>query len=517
MLFADPEFAGKDFYVEASLCDDRLHNYSDAFLTFTESGTLIRRFDQNEFGYQQSSYGLGDRASSLIVYNKALISGLYGAELTDVGRSRGWTRWLDGGTCEFTRQFFPIPLPQTSACYNLTRGWNREWLLLHGAFKPDRVVKVILYNENNCKGEAIAFPDPIIDRRTFKLQDYHWENRPLSIAVILADPTAPKVAAAVQWVPEPPAWEEKNRKRTGSPVLSYWTSDSDPDACRKACSAEGYCKSYSFAPFAKMTAVETGTFAKPEPHHCVLNRDVPRLEREDGNVSGVKSYTGATTLRFEKPTLNGELIRACSEGKECDKMAALPYCQAQGLAWVESAHWVGRGHFDQIICTNIVRAEAGPPGSPGAPVSAGPAAVLPSGVSVGLARCEQYAKVAVQQQKDNVALQCGFQGPEWSDDYQRHHDWCAEVEAQESGAGTKLRELALDACRKAQDRPTQCDAYAKSALQDQQDNLAWGCGYEGPAWSSDHAWHYNWCMQVNAAQSDAGSAVRKEALNQCKK
>jgi len=189
----------------------------------------------------------------------------------------------------------------------------------------------------------------------------------------------------------------------------------------------------------------------------------------------------------------------------------------QGLARAESARCAGRGQYDQIWCTNVVRADVTPPGAPGPAVASGPTAVPATGVPSSLARCERYADTAVQQHQRNVALKCGWGEPEWSDDRQRHYDWCAAVPAEQSEAGTQKREQMLAACRQTKDRPTQCDTYAQSAIRDQQENLDRGCGLQGPEWSPDYNWHYNWCLTVSLTESNAGSALRRAALDACQK
>jgi hypothetical protein len=38
-----------------------------------------------------------------------------------------------------------------------------------------------------------------------------------------------------------------------------------------------------------------------------------------------------------------------------------------------------------------------------------------------------------------------------------------------------------------------CDAYAAKAVEQQQENRTIGCGFAGPAWSTDGQGHRNWC------------------------
>lgn len=43
------------------------------------------------------------------------------------------------------------------------------------------------------------------------------------------------------------------------------------------------------------------------------------------------------------------------------------------------------------------------------------------------ANCAIYGKLALQQNKENVARKCGFSGPSWSDNLQAHIAWCGTV------------------------------------------------------------------------------------------
>ena len=518
ILFRDPGFAGKDDGLATPTdqeCSDIVHQYTISMEAFQGSQPVVEfkagtnyHDVRDLFDSPKTARGLGDAASSMVIFRRS-VGGMHGAQLLNFGRDLELAHLFEGGRCDFTRQFFPLASLDRGQCFPI-RDWDTQWLILHGGS-----VRVDLFDGPDCTGERLKFPDPMLERTTFDLVAHGWENRTRSLFVFVVDLKAPKIAGAEVWQPEPPQWVERDRSRIGQEVDSMWLADNDAVACQKACSAEGYCRSYTFTPFARGAGVVSSTGGPQEQtrvHHCVLNRDVPQMTRETSAVSGVKSYAGATTLRFEKPTLNGQPISACIAPNACDQQAGQAYCRAQGLARVESATWAGRGLFDQIICTNVTRVEGSQ-----AEGSAPAQVAIPSQkeVVVGLARCEAYAKKAVEQNQENVALGCGWGEPVWSDDDRRHYEWCVGVPADASDNGTKQRELMLAACRNTKDRPTQCDAYAKSAIQDQKDNVAQGCGKQGPEWSTDYHWHYDWCPQVDAAQSEAGSVLRKKALAEC--
>jgi hypothetical protein len=62
-----------------------------------------------------------------------------------------------------------------------------------------------------------------------------------------------------------------------------------------------------------------------------------------------------------------------------------------------------------------------------------------------------------------------------------------------------------------------CDAYAGAAVAQQLQNMAQGCGFAGPAWSTDFAGHRNWCLApaTTMANLAAEDQARQSALAQC--
>ena len=61
-------------------------------------------------------------------------------------------------------------------------------------------------------------------------------------------------------------------------------------------------------------------------------------------------------------------------------------------------------------------------------------------------RCSVYAQTAIDQQKKNLDLSCGFVGPVWSNDYRAHYLWCQGVDPALTEAGTLFREGELRKC-----------------------------------------------------------------------
>jgi len=61
-------------------------------------------------------------------------------------------------------------------------------------------------------------------------------------------------------------------------------------------------------------------------------------------------------------------------------------------------------------------------------------------------KCALYAGTAVQQYKNNVAWGCGEKGPQWSDDYKWHYDWCTGEGLKEADKNTTSRMQMLMKC-----------------------------------------------------------------------
>ncbi len=130
------------------------------------------------------------------------------------------------------------------------------------------------------------------------------------------------------------------------------------------------------------------------------------------------------------------------------------------------------------------------------------------------ATCESYANTALDQNRRNQALGCGYGGAGWSDDYAAHETWCLQpgVGREELAHEYNAREEALQFCV---ERGASCDAYANLAVLQNQAAIDKGCGFTGGRWSADYAGHRQWCMAVRPEDSVAEVEIRDQALGQC--
>lgn len=61
----------------------------------------------------------------------------------------------------------------------------------------------------------------------------------------------------------------------------------------------------------------------------------------------------------------------------------------------------------------------------------------------------------------------------------------------------------------------QCNNYANSAVTQQGQNIANGCGYSGPRWQSNYGAHMIWCMQAPTSMINSETNARINQLNAC--
>lgn len=62
--------------------------------------------------------------------------------------------------------------------------------------------------------------------------------------------------------------------------------------------------------------------------------------------------------------------------------------------------------------------------------------------------CQDYARTAVSQQRENHRQRCNLRGNRWSDNYKGHYRWCLGASSAQTAAETRARVQALEKCRK---------------------------------------------------------------------
>ncbi|HET9474171.1 MAG TPA: hypothetical protein VFO82_09770 [Steroidobacteraceae bacterium] len=135
-------------------------------------------------------------------------------------------------------------------------------------------------------------------------------------------------------------------------------------------------------------------------------------------------------------------------------------------------------------------------------------ALLQAAAAHGASGCEQYARNAVAEQRQNLTLFCGFSGPRWTSDYQGHLGWCASSRQDSVDAEANARRGDLANCGR-------CRNYARDAVNANQQNSSNQCGFTGASWSADSRGHFNWCMASRPESADGEAHARTTALGKC--
>jgi len=156
--------------------------------------------------------------------------------------------------------------------------------------------------------------------------------------------------------------------------------------------------------------------------------------------------------------------------------------------------------------------------------------------------CEEYARVSLDQARENIERGCRFQGGRWGSDFRVHYDWCLKAAPGQAEGTTQQRAYALRAqCVPARPsieqtppapsytpppgatpppppqsaKQARCQAYAELAVARNQENLERGCGFTGLRWLSDNDAHYRWCLGAPGFMADMEANARAEQLGRC--
>ena len=142
--------------------------------------------------------------------------------------------------------------------------------------------------------------------------------------------------------------------------------------------------------------------------------------------------------------------------------------------------------------------------------------------------CIAYANGAVNQQRKNLARQCGYRGSRWQLNFRRHKNWCMNVSRRARIAEVNARSRALRRCgvggnanqgnggQPAVSRKDRfCNRYAYTAVTQNRRNINMVCRYRGSRWQDSFARHKNWCMRVSRRSANLETLARKRALRSC--
>ncbi len=198
-------------------------------------------------------------------------------------------------------------------------------------------------------------------------------------------------------------------------------------------------------------------------------------------------------------------------------------------------------------------------------------AVIALGLGAVVARadfCGHYANRATMQQDMNLAKKCGFKGSKWSKDHRGHYNWCKKVPKREAEQEVRLREAALDRCKRGEssrDRKRErdrgrglprtrqperirregregrregregrrqrrdgrrdrrerrregwCRDYARRSVEQYRESRYLRCRFYSSAWTDDGQAHFDWCTRVDRGRSERALRQRDDELRRCR-
>ena len=109
---------------------------------------------------------------------------------------------------------------------------------------------------------------------------------------------------------------------------------------------------------------------------------------------------------------------------------------------------------------------------------------IPPATCVTNARCDLYARNAMQVAAQNDEMACGFSGDRWQTDYSGHFNWCLSASADQIQSEQHARKDGL----------SQCQACKNSALVGQALAVCNTCGFSGRSASEIVSSMFSYCM-----------------------
>ncbi|MEE9589410.1 MAG: PAN domain-containing protein [Hyphomicrobiaceae bacterium] len=133
------------------------------------------------------------------------------------------------------------------------------------------------------------------------------------------------------------------------------------------------------------------------------------------------------------------------------------------------------------------------------------------------ARCDHYARVAVQQSKSAQEARCGYSGARWRASYDYHLDVCRGQAHGVSLDVMKTRERDLSKCFDIGGRrDDECQTYARQAVRQFRRNANDQCGFARNArWHDNERRHYRWCLDARPRQRRREAESRRDDLLKC--
>ncbi len=133
--------------------------------------------------------------------------------------------------------------------------------------------------------------------------------------------------------------------------------------------------------------------------------------------------------------------------------------------------------------------------------------------------CDDFANLAIRQQRKNRKNQCGFAGTRWHTNYRRHYQFCRKLSRWRRSREQRSRTRALSRCvSDRDDRRGICESFARDALKDQRKNLNLRCGFTRKTrWHANLGRHIRICEDLSDRERRTEIRVKREALDKCER
>jgi len=215
-----------------------------------------------------------DFYNGLIIYDQHAFEGLIGAQVY------GWK------LKEYYYPLFLYPPHTSSHCFDLQDDIYFSTLRIIRPGTLEHKVTAIVFKQNSCAGEGVAFPGSGSNMKYFGLYKYTFsdKDRPQSILVTYEGPYNHYKSKIPKEAPpsKEPQWIEADTDRPGKDFRNFWMMHNSSQICREACEKDANCKAYTYVP--------PGLSGNPSKARCWLKHGVPQPVSRKGMVSGVKRF-----------------------------------------------------------------------------------------------------------------------------------------------------------------------------------------------------------------------------------
>lgn len=119
-----------------------------------------------------------------------------------------------------------------------------------------------------------------------------------------------------------------------------------------------------------------------------------------------------------------------------------------------------------------------------------------------------YANQALNYQKMNIELSCGYAEKRWHADFDGHKLFAQAIGENTARFENKVRQTAIAQCKNAL-------LYAEQGVSQNEENINRGCGLSGEIWHSDKSKHFTWAMKQTPYRVAIHDQQRRYSLSLC--